>query len=278
MWHQLLLLLVAATLSAAAAAASPTLHIGTISAEVPATMMQRTEPLAKYLTTRTGITVVPRPGPSHSAVVNDLTKNITQIAYLTPIAYITAQKQQGLTIIAAPLSDGKPFTYSVVVVHKNSTIQTLQDLRGKKFAMGDPRALLQPAVLYRAGMALDSFRQVSYLKYNDNVAKAVLHGDFDGGIMPQSHAALYPDLRIVHVSPPIPPYPIVARADLPKQQIDALRDALLSLNPNLAQDRAILRSLDASYTGFGLVQEKDFDDARKMLEPLLAPPKANTPE
>lgn len=273
-----LLLLCALLVASVPAMAGPTLQMGAISAEVPATMMQRTEPLAKYLTARTGINVVPHPGPSHTAVVNDLLENVTQIAYLTPVAYITAQKRQALTIVAAPLSDGKPFTRAVVVVSKTSRISSLDELRGKKFALGDPRALLQPAVLYQAGLPLDSFSQVAYLKYNDNVAKAVLHGDFDGGIMPQSHAALYPDLRVIHVSPPIPPYPIVARADLPRQQVDALREALLSLNPRLAQDRAILQSLDASYTGFGPAQDHEFDGARQMLEPLLTSPKTNAPD
>jgi phosphonate transport system substrate-binding protein len=274
------LLLLAAVVAASTtveATDRPTLHMGAISAEVPATMRQRIEPLAKYLTSRTGITVIPRPGPNHNAVVNDLAKNITQIAYLTPVAYITAREQRGLRTIAIPLVDGKPVSHSVVVVRRDSPIQMLQELRGKKFALGDPRALLQPATLYLAGMTLDGFGHIAYLRHNDNVAKAVLHKDFDGGIMPQPHAVLYTDLRVIHVSPPIPTNPIVARDDVPEEQIDALREALLSLNPNVAQDRAILQSLDPSCTGFSAVQDRDFDGVRKMMEPLLLKPKVGTP-
>lgn len=278
MWRQLLLFAGIFTTSVFAAAADrPTLHMGTISAEIPATMVQRAEPLAKYLTTRIGITIIPRPGPNHNAVINDLAKNITQIAYLTPVAYITAQEQTGLKTIATPLIDGEPFSHSVVVVRRDSPVHTLQELRGKKFALGDPRALLQPATLYQAGMTLDSFGQIAYLKHNDNVAKAVLNRDFDGGIMPQSHAALYPNLRVIHVSPPIPTNPIVARGDVPKEKVDALRAALLNLNPRLAQDRAILQSFDPACTGFTAVQDKDFDDVRKLMAPLMSEPKAGAP-
>lgn len=262
----------------AAWASAPTLRMGTTSTEVPATMMQRIEPLAKYLTKRTGITIIPHPGPGHGTVANDLGKNVTQIAYLTPVSYIVAHEQYGVLPLATPLSaDGRNVFQLAVAVRKESPAESLQDLRGKRLALGDRLAFMQPATIYHGGMKLEEFGQITYLKHHDNVAKAVLNDDFDGGVLPQSHVLRYPGLRIVHLSPPIPNYPVVARSDLPREQIEALREALLSLNPKLAQDRAILHALDPTYTGFGPVQDKDFDAARKLMAPFAPKSKSATP-
>jgi len=70
-----------------------------------------------------------------------------------------------------------------VVVQKDSPVKKLEDLKGKRFAFGDPKAFLQPAVLLEAGMKIQDFSAVAYLNHYDNIAKAVLLGDFDGGIM-----------------------------------------------------------------------------------------------
>lgn len=263
------LLILACLLPGIAVAAMPALQMGTISAEVPATMMQRTEPLAKYLTAHTGIAILPHPGPSHGAVVNDLGKNTTQIAYLTPVSYIIARAQHGVVTLATPLSaDGKPTFHVAIVVRKESPFHSLDDLKGKRLALGDRLAFMQPATLYHAGKKLDDFKQIVYLKHHDNVAKAVLNQDFDAGIMPQSHALRYPGLRIIHLSPPVPNYPVVARSDLPHEQMEAIRAALIRLNPKRAEDRAVLNALDPTYTGFAPIQDKDFDEARRMMEPF----------
>lgn len=55
----------------------------------------------------------------------------------------------------------------------------------KRFAFGDEKALLQRAS-ESMDVKLTDFSHFVYLRHYDNIAKAVLAGDFDGGILKDS--------------------------------------------------------------------------------------------
>ena len=72
---------------------------------------------------------------------------------------------------------------AVVAVKQGSALQNAADLKGKTFAFGDEKALLQRAVVVGAGVRLTDLASYAYLKHYDNIAKAVLNDDFDAGIL-----------------------------------------------------------------------------------------------
>ena len=132
-----------AALFPAAATAADEIYLGSVAMDVPAAMVQRLTPLTNYLSKKTGLKVSFRASPNLGSAVNELGNDQTQIAYLTPVAYIEAHDKFKVKPLVAPLTHGKDTFNLVVAVHQDSNIHSMADLNGKSFALGDEKALLQ---------------------------------------------------------------------------------------------------------------------------------------
>lgn len=256
--------------SASLSAQAQTITIGAVAMDAPIEMIKRITPLAEYLSKETGYTVGFRPAPNLLTAVKDLGTNTVQIAYLTPMAYIAAREQYQAEPLVAPLTRGKATFNLLVVVHRDSPYTKLADLVGKRFAFGDPKAFLQPAVLLDAGLRKEDFSEVAYLKHYDNIAKAILLGDFDAGIMKDTVYEKFAaqGLRVVHTSPPLSSYVFAVNARLDSRTRDKLKHALLKLNHGSLQGRAVLMALDQGYDGFQVVSDQHYDRERALIAPF----------
>lgn len=249
------------------------IHLGSVAMDIPAEMVRRLTPLAKYLSEQTGLNVEFRASPNLGSAVDELGKNTTQIAYFTPAAYLEAHEKYGAEPLVNPLSKGKGTFTLMIAVAKNSPIKTVEDLRGKKFAFGDKKALLQPAVVENSGIKLSEFASYDYLNHYDNIAKAVINGDFDAGILKDTIAEKFADqgIRVIHTSPPLPSYLFAINKKLPPKTVAKLKKAMLALKDDTEEHKAILTALEKGYNGFEAASDKDFDAIRR----LLAHSKAN---
>ena len=246
------------------------LLMGSVAMDVPSAMISRLTPLTNYLSEKTGKKVVFQVSPNLESAVYDLGAGRTQIAYLTPVAYIEAREKFGVLPLAAPLTHGKDTFRLVIVVRQHSNIHSVKDLKGKKFALGDEKALLQQAVVNGAGIRLTELGAYAFLKHYDTIAKAVLRGDFDAGILKDTVAEEYSKsgLRVIHVSPPLAAYLFAVNAKVPKETITLLRNALLSLKPDTQEGRAVLTALDEGYDGFAESTDEKYDPIRKLIAPF----------
>ena len=261
----------AATLPVHAAENQPVdLFLGSVAMDVPAAMVKRLTPLAKYLSGQTGYNILFRASPDLDSAVEDLGLAHTQLAYLTPVAYIEAHEKYAAVPLAVPLTHGKSTFNLVVAVRKDSPIRTMRDLTGKKFAFGDEKALLQPAVVMGAGIKLEDFASYAYLKHYDNIAKALLNGDFDAGILKDTIAAKFEPqgLRVIHVSPPLAAYLFAASSRLAPEVMAQIKAALLALNADTPENKAVLNALDPAYDGFVTAEDRDYHVIRKLIAPL----------
>jgi len=243
------------------------ISLGSVAMDVPAAMVRRLTPVATYLSARTGFKVTFRASPNLGSAVEDLGAGHTQIAYLTPVAYLDAHEKYQAMPLVGPLTRGKATFTLVIAVKKDSSIMTMADLRGRKFAFGDEKALLQPAVVVAAGVKLEDFASYSYLKHYDNIAKAVLNGDFDAGILKDTVAEAFAPkgLRIIHVSPPLAPYLFAVSRDLPPKAVARLKNAMLALNGETPETKAVLSALDPGYDGFVAAADKDYNGIRSLV-------------
>lgn len=266
--HLLSALLLLVVPSALAADKQPMeLQLGSVAMDIPAAMVKSMTPLARYLGTRTGYKVTFRASPDLTSAVKDLGSGNTHIAYLTPVAYIEAHERFKVVPLVSPLVQGKSTFRLVVVVRKGSGNWSMADLRGKTFAFGDEKALLQPAVVLEAGIRLEDFASSAYIKHYDNIAKAVLHGDFDAGILKESVAEKFlPEgLRVIHRSEPLPSYVFAVSRELPLTTIAKLKKAMLELKRDTPENIAVLDALDSSYEGFAPASNQDYDAVRKLV-------------
>ena len=261
-------------LPVAAQTPAPGYVMGTVATDIPAVMVHRMEPLTQYLAQQLQLPIQLRPAPNMNWAINDFGSGVTQIAYLTPVAFLEARERFGAIAVALPLTEGKPHFRLAVVVLKDSPVKKLQDLVGRSFAFGDEKSLLQRATLEAGGLKLEQFSRFSYLRHFDNVAKALLNHDFDAGIMKESLAHHYAarGLRIIHTSPPLPTYVIAVNSKFPAEKIAALRAALLALDPTIKEHRAILTTLDPGYTGFVPAVDRHFEATQKLIAPFKKPP------
>ncbi len=257
-----LLAICAATLTHA----TEVVYLGSVAAESPTTMIARMTPLTDYLSSRTGLTVRFKPAPNLGAAVADLVSGETSLTYFTPAAYIEAREKAGALPLVSPLTKGVKTFALVVAVPKDSPLKSCQELKGKAFAFGDRKALVQKAVVDECMGDVGTLGRVKYLDHYDNIAKALLIGDFDAGILKDTVFDQYAPkgLRKLHASDQLPGYVIAAAARLDMDTREKLRHALLTITTS-AEGRQALQTLDKGYSGFAAVEDKEWDSIRKLV-------------
>ncbi len=254
-------------------AAEPTgeqeLKLGTIPMDTPAEMARRLKPLTQYLSVKTGLTVNFRGSLNFGDTIDYLGTNKIQIAYLSPAAYIEAREKYAVIPLVNSLNKGKGTFTLLIAVQKDSPIKTMSDLRGKKFAFGDKKAKLQPIFIESTGIKLSEFASYDFLNHYDNIAKALINGDFDAGILKDTAFEKYASqgLRAIHTSPPLPSLVFAVNKDLHPNTIAKLKNAMLALNNPSEENKAILTTLEQGTDGFEVANDKDFDGMRKLLAP-----------
>lgn len=248
------------------------IFLGSVAMDVPAEMIRRLKPLTDYLSHKTGLHISFRASPNLGSAVNELGKDFTQIAYLTPVAYIEAHEKYNVQPLVAPLTQGKSSFNLIVAVRNDSPVKTMKDLKGKKFAFGDPKALLQRAVVVGGGIRIEELSSHAFLNHYDNIAKAVLNQDFDAGILKDTiYNEFAPKgLRKIYTSPPLPSYVFAVSPKLPAAIVKKLREAFLEIKPDTAEHKAILNELDKGYDGFEPSEDKDYDEIRQLIAPFAA--------
>jgi phosphonate transport system substrate-binding protein len=245
-------------------------YFGSVAMDIPAVMHQRLRPLTDYLGRELGRPVTLKLSADLSKAADELASGKVDIAYLTPVAYLKAQRAGGARLVAKTVTRGEKSFRLMLVVRRDSPIQSVEDLAGRSFAFGDPAAILQRAVLADAGIGLERLGAYKFLGHYDNIARGVANGDFDAGILKDTTAYEWEHkgLRILHKSPELPPYNIAVAKQVDESTRNALRQALLRLNPRNPAHRNVIESLDKNYDGFASVTDAEYDVVRMLVKPF----------
>lgn len=255
---------------AAEHAGTPQIYFGSVAMDIPTEMHRRLRPLVDYLGAELKRPVNLKLSADLSKAADDLASGKVDIAYLTPVAYLKAQRSGGARLVAKTVTRGEQSFRLMLVVRRDSPIRSVRDLAGKNFAFGDKAAILQRATVVHAGIALEQLGSYTFLGHYDNIARGVAAGDFDAGILKDTTAYEWErkGLRILHASPPLPPYNIAVGRHVDEATRLALRDALLRLRADHPAHRPILAALDMSYSGFAAVDDKEYDVVRQLVKPF----------
>lgn len=270
MMRRLVIFMLLASCLRLAQAAPEVLYFGSVAMDIPAEMHRRLKPLTEYLSNALGVTVELRLSPDMKGAIQQIADGQVDIAYLTPVAYLNAHEQGGAELLVKTVTQGKGSFQLMIVARKDSGINKVEDIKGKSFAFGDKRALLQRAVVVGAGIKLEELGDYAFIGHYDNIARGVSVGDFDAGILKDTKAYAWEKkgLKIVHASAPLPPYNIAVRQGLSPVLYEKLKAAFLRLDASKSADRAVIKALSKKYDGFAETSDAEYDVVRRLVAPF----------
>lgn len=233
---------------------------------------RRFSPLAARLERTLGRPVQVRVGQSYQQHIAVIGSDQVDIAYLGPAGYVRMVDRYGRKPILARLEvAGQSGLRSVIVVRHDSPLTRVDMLKGRSMAFGaaDSTAghLLPHYQLLQSGVRLRDLGYHRFLGTHRDVALAVLAGDFDAGGLKQEVFQEYAGrgLRALALSPAVPDYLFVARANLPAADLERLRRTLLDLHRNAA-GRDLLKRLQPGVSALIPADDADYDGLRRIMQ------------
>ncbi|CZT33831.1 phosphonate ABC transporter substrate-binding protein [Rhizobium sp. 9140] len=235
----------AASLSQQALAAE-TINFGIISTESQQNLKTAWEPLLADLKTKTGLDVKPFFASDYAGIIEGMRFNKVQVAwYGNKSAMEAVDRADGEVFVQSVAKNGDPGYWSVVIVPKDSPIQTIDELlacdKSKSFGLGDPNSTsgyLVPMTFVFGARGIDPkecFKTVTNANHETN-AMAVAMKQVDAAanntenmaLIQQNKPDAFANIREIWRSPLIPSDPIVWRKDLPEEAKTKLRDFFLA--------------------------------------------------
>jgi phosphonate transport system substrate-binding protein len=236
-----------------------------------AEIVERFTPIANAIGLALGRPVVVRVGRNYGEHVEAIGKGAIDLAYMGPAPYVRMVARYGQRpLLARQVVGGDPMLYGEIVVRQESDIQTLADLKGKRFAFGDPESttshVVPSAMLRAAGVPEQALGLAAFLDSHRNVALGVLAGDFDAGAVKEEIFIEYGPrgLRSIARQPPVVDHVFVASAALPAEAIDAVRRTLLDLS-RTPEGRHVLEAIQPGLTALVPAQDSDYDNLRALM-------------
>jgi phosphonate transport system substrate-binding protein len=236
-----------------------------------AQLQLRFRPLAEYIAERIGQPVIVRVGRNYDEHIRETGRDLLDIAYMGPVSYVKLTEAYGEKPILAGLErNGTTRLRGDIIVAADSGIETMADLRGKRFGFGDPDSTMSSIVpiahLAHAGISLEDLAYHGHYKGHTNVAMAVLSGRVDAGAVKNEVFLSFRDqgLRSISKLPEVSEHLFVSRSDLPPDLLERLREVLVQAHYNDAGRQAIM-SIHRQATRLVPMTDNDYDDLRTIL-------------
>ncbi len=231
-------------------------------------------PLREYLERAIGTRVELIIPTNYNATVEALGNGSLDFAYLGGLTYVKARARYNVIPLVQRESDLQ--FHSLFITGANSSINSLQDLRGKTFAFGDINStsghLMPYAALKQSHIFPGTDFSFRYTGSHPATAKAVEAGTADAGAIDEtvfrtmlSQGQLdSAKLRVFYTTPPFIDYVWVARQDMSEEAREKFSEAFLSLNQERdAKVLAILRG-----TSFRRAGDSEYENLRQIAREL----------
>ena len=264
--------------------------IGVLSGENEKDRIRRYKMFGKYMTKALGKKVKIFTASSYAGVMQAMAADQVEFAFYGSSSYAGAWKEMDGKIqplLTRVTDDGSTGYYSVVVVKADSPYKTVDDLKGKTLAFGDPNSTSGYAVPYynlkKQGYNPEKFfGSVTFSGAHETGILGVYNGQFDaactwmtndavGNFQRMMEKKMIPEgsVRYIWKSPEITNGPFAARSNLPKDLID---DATLALFRMASEDpKAYSEMVDKNQIGWIAVNHNRYawivtmrDDIKKM--------------
>ena len=255
------------------------LTIGVIPTQSFKEQQQMIQPLDEYLEKNLETEVNFQVASDYKQVVKWLVDGKIDMAYVTAVSYLEAlEAGADIEPLVAPINKftGRPWYRAAIIVEANSNIQTLQQLRGKRFGFVNKYSTSGYLVPFAAFAKLginpeQEFKQTAYLGTHSKALAALENGDVDAVatnisyyLKQQKMGKLKAeDFRVIWESPPIPPSLIVVSQKLSTDIRKKIKISFLNA-PEGIED--IYGGESAGYTSVGNAQYTRIKALRANLE------------
>lgn len=255
------------------ALADITLTFGTYAADKPTETVRKYRPFLSFLADRMSerlgerVTIKMQIAKEYEEGIRQLAEGEVDFARFGPASYVMAKAANpDIRIIAMESKKGEKRFKGVIVVHRDSPVQTLSELSGLTFAFGDELSTigryLAQSHLLEAGISSEDLHSFAYLGRHDLVGEAVGAGKFVAGALKESTykklLAKGVPIRVLMSFDNVTK-PWLASSDLDEEVLAAMRDVMLS-----SQNEEIVRRV--AKNGFLAGEDTDYDLIRNAME------------
>lgn len=231
-------------------------------------------PLTELLANKLKVKVSLNIAKDYKTHIDLIGQDKIDIAYVGPASYVTLVEKYGnKRLLARQIVNGKPTFTGNIIVRKDSAIHKISDLENKRVAFGDPESTMSHLVprymLIKNGITKDKLSKMSFLGSHDNVAIAVLSGEYDAGAVKEAvyHKYEADGVRSLATTPELSEHLFVASNKLAESTVKDIRNILFDLHNN-EEGKKVLKSIKNTLTGMGAVEDKDYANLREILMSL----------
>jgi phosphate/phosphite/phosphonate ABC transporter binding protein len=232
------------------------------------------EPLTSYLSDAIGQKVVLYVAKNYGDLRTQMEAGEVDIGSVSPFAYVDAVRGGKIRIIAQSVIDGSATYRGIIVARKDSSLKSIADLQGKRFAFVDPKSasgyVYPRAMLIEKGINPDSFfKETIFAGDHKKVIAAVLDGQVDAGAtydtalgIAKASGMPSDNLVIIARTDPIPHDAIVVRIGLDEALAKKIQTALVDLDKTEA-GRRVIASSHKKLSGHIIAVDSTFDVVRR---------------
>lgn len=248
-----------------------TLLIGLIPEQNIFKQIERYEPLARYLSGKTGADIQIKILPRYGNIISNFMSSNLDGAFFGSFTFSLASARLGLVLLARPEGlDGISTYHGLIFVRKDSHIKNARDMKGKRFAFVDKATTagyLLPLEYFKENHIYnykDYFKETYFTGTHDDAIYDVLAGKADIGAakntvydrMADSDRRVTDELSILARSPEVPENALAVRKDLDPDLRDKLKTALLTMQDD-PRGREVLKDFGAAR--FIETKESDYE-------------------
>ena len=233
-------------------------------------------PLQNYLTEQMGREVRLVTPDSYANTVDGLSSGTIDFACLGALTYVRAHAKIGVVPLVQRVTDLQ--FHSVFITGMRTTINSLKDLKGRKFAFGDINStsghLMPYLELKRAGINPDADLQFRYSGEHPATVKLVELGVVEAGALDETFfnsmikdgRADRTKVRVFYTSKPFVDWVYAARRGVSDADREKFAAALLALREGKNDD--VLKLLRASTTKFVKANDEEYATVREIAREL----------
>lgn len=142
--------------------------------------------VARMLSVATGYSIEATVPTSYAATIEALCAGRVHVAWFAPASYVLANARCGAEVGLISIRSNLPYYGAQILVRPDLGAKSVSDLRGKRFAFGDPASTssyIWPAVyLKKKGIDVERFfSQTVFAGGHDKVVIAIYQGSVDAG-------------------------------------------------------------------------------------------------